>query len=288
VKFRVLTAIALAVSFLGIATQTAVATGVSQTPLLISPAAGVTYDVGSGLLSLDYVIAQPQPGSIQFTMVSTSDSSTFRAIALDSTWPHAVLNMFNPLDTRDNLLLTGHVLGVSTTIAGVSANTSSLPSGTYNVTLSYQDSLGHTASQANANGVTFNVACPSGYTSNSGYTPCTPTPTTTSTTTTTTTVAPTSTSTTTTTIPAATVAAVATCSVKHGKSISRACIAKNAGITIASTSKVVIKVTSGSAKVCTVKGSAITTKKVGTCSATLTVTPKGGKAKKYSAKVSVT
>ena len=77
------------------------------------------------------------------------------------------------------------------------------------------------------------------------------------------------------------------CSVRRGKSISRTCISTNAKITIPSTAKVVIKVAASSSKICRVSGTSVKTLKIGTCSLSLTVTPKKGKAKTYRTKVTV-
>lgn len=77
------------------------------------------------------------------------------------------------------------------------------------------------------------------------------------------------------------------CSVRRGKSISRTCISTNAKITIPSTAKVVIKVAASSSKICRVSGASVKTLKIGTCSLSLTVTPKKGKAKTYRTKVTV-
>ncbi|CAB4649570.1 unannotated protein [freshwater metagenome] len=77
------------------------------------------------------------------------------------------------------------------------------------------------------------------------------------------------------------------CSVRRGKSITRTCISTNAKITIPSTSKVVIRVAASSSKICRVSGASVKTLKIGTCSVSLTVTPKKGKAKTYKTKVTV-
>ena len=132
-------------------------------------------------------------------------------------------------------------------------------------------------------GATSQTACASGFTApNSGSASCVAVQATT-----TTTVPPT-----TTTVPPAgpsTGASSAKCSVKKGRAISRSCLATNAGITIASSSKVVIKVVASSAKVCKVSGSTVKTLKAGTCSTTVSVTPKSAKkATTYTVKVAVT
>ena len=77
------------------------------------------------------------------------------------------------------------------------------------------------------------------------------------------------------------------CSVKRGRSISRSCISTNAKIAIPSMSKVVIKVAASSSNICKVSGASVKTLKIGTCSVSLTVTPKKGKAKTYKTKVVV-
>ena len=79
------------------------------------------------------------------------------------------------------------------------------------------------------------------------------------------------------------------CTVKKGSSISRTCLATNAGITIPSTSKVMIKVVKASAGICRVSGRSVKTLKSGTCSTTVSVTPKNSKkARTYKVKVVVT
>jgi hypothetical protein len=97
----------------------------------------------------------------------------------------------------------------------------------------------------------------------------------------------TTTSTTTTAAPIVIVATPKACTVKKSRNISRSCLIQNAKITVVASSKVVIKVTTASKKVCTLKGTVLKALKKGTCSTTLTVTPKGKKSKTYKARVIV-
>ena len=106
---------------------------------------------------------------------------------------------------------------------------------------------------------------------------------------TTTTITMPSTTTTTTSIavPIVIAAAPKACTAKKSRNISRSCLVQNAKITVAASSKVVIKVAAASKKVCTLKGTVLKALKKGTCSTTLTVTPKGKKSKTYRARVIV-
>lgn len=132
----------------------------------------------------------------------------------------------------------------------------------------------------NVSGATSQTPCPTGYTTSATASiSCNPIPTTS---TSSTTVAPTPPTTTPLVVSVAPV-----CAGKVGQTLNRTCLVKNLKVSVPSTSKVVPKISKSSAKICKVSGTSVKTLKKGTCSLTLTVTPKKGKAKAYSVKVVV-
>lgn len=142
-------------------------------------------------------------------------------------------------------------------------------------------------------GAVTQIACLAGFTTTSvGSIQCEPVATTSTSSTTTTTPPPAPAP-----APASTVAPAATpptttapklCTTVSGRSISRGCLATNAGITIPSNAKISITVARSSSAICrTVRASLRATKK-GICTATLRVTPKGGKPTTHRVRISVT
>lgn len=133
----------------------------------------------------------------------------------------------------------------------------------------------------NVSGATSQTPCPAGYTTTAtGSLSCDPVAT--SSTSTSSTVA----STTSTTLPL-TVSASPTCVGKVGQTLTRSCLVKNLKVTVPSSSKVTPKISKASSKICRASATSVKALKRGTCSITLTVTPKKGKAKNYSIKVLV-
>ncbi len=88
--------------------------------------------------------------------------------------------------------------------------------------------------------------------------------------------------------PTTTVTPLKVCTTTSGRSISRACLATNAKIIIPSSSRISFTVAKSSARVCRATGSTLRATKKGSCSVTMKVTPKKGKAKSYRVTVSVT
>lgn len=130
-------------------------------------------------------------------------------------------------------------------------------------------------------GSTSQTACPSGFVaSNVGSIACVAIP---ASSTSSTTIA----SQETTTTIANSTAESSLCVGKIGQSLSRSCIIKNLKVTVPSTSRVSPKVSRSSSKICRATGTSVRALKKGTCSLTLTVTPKKGKAKKYTVKIAV-
>jgi hypothetical protein len=88
-----------------------------------------------------------------------------------------------------------------------------------------------------------------------------------------------------------TIPAVATtsqrCTTRSGRTITRACLLRNAQLVVPSTTKVVPKVARSSARTCKVIGTAVRAIRKGSCSVSLTVTPRGKKSKTHRVTVSV-
>lgn len=135
----------------------------------------------------------------------------------------------------------------------------------------------------NVSGATSQTPCPSGYTTSATASiSCDPIPTTTASSTTSTTL-PTSPPTTTPIV----ISVTPSCVGKVGQTLNRTCLLKNLKVTIPSSSKVTPKISKSSAKICSANNTSVKALKKGTCSITLTVTPKKGKPKNYSVKVLV-
>lgn len=133
----------------------------------------------------------------------------------------------------------------------------------------------------NVSGATSQTPCPPGYTTTAtGSLSCNPISTTS--TTTPTTIAPSTTS----TLPMS-VSASPLCVGQAGQTLTRSCLLKNLKVTVPSSSKVTPKISKSSTKICKASATSVKALKSGTCSITLTVTPKKGKAKNYSIKVLV-
>lgn len=127
----------------------------------------------------------------------------------------------------------------------------------------------------NVSGATSQTPCPTGYTTSATASiSCDPIPTTS---TASTTIAPTP----------LVVSVAPVCVGKVGQTLNRACLLKNLKISVPTSSKVIPKISKSSAKICKATGTSVKTLKKGTCSLTLTVAPKKGKAKAYNVKVVV-
>ena len=267
------------------------------TPSMSSPNSRFSYQIGVENPLVSYSLPEsPLTGSVKLRWTLSSDASTYREISLDDSNGYVSLGSFDPLAPDSDMSTLPHYMQSETKISGTTDATHRMPPGSYSFRIIYRNSWGDPSSSVAATDVALRIPCSSGLYSSDGYTPCTAnTTTTTSTTTSTTsTTAPplgstTTTSTSTSTTMAIQVSAsmIAKCSVKKGKLITRACLAKNAGITIASTSKVRLAVAKTSSKICVVSGSSVKALKAGTCSVTLSVTPKKGKAKTYKSQVVV-
>ena len=248
----------------------------TQTPLLNSPTGGSSWKIGTQNPTLSYTLPEtPLSNSVKMRWTLSTDATTYRELVLSGTAGTSNLGAIDPLAAESAISSLNGVSSVSTRISNV-GSTGRMPNGLYTFTLSYQNVNAGTVASASATSVALREACASGLTSSDGFTPCSApvvvTPT---------------------TVPAVqsispVVVVSANCSVKKGKTISKTCLAKNAKIVLASTSKVSITVSSSSAKICKVSGSSVRTIKSGTCSTTMKVTPKKGKAKSYKVKVVVT
>ena len=277
----------------------------TQPPSLVSPLSTTSYIIGNSSPVFTYRIPElPFSSSVQLRWFKEDDITTHRELTLDDAHGTVNLGVFDPLAPNNSMLLLGHVMQSATTIRGTVDNLSRMPVGSYTFTISYQNNFSDPASSISSTQIALRMACDPGYFSSDGYTPCDTTTTSSSTSSTTSTLAPTptvvstqqtslatptatTTATTTTTVSIVIAAVPKTCSVKTGRNISRSCLATNAKITVAASSKVVVKVAAASKKVCTLKGTVLKALKKGTCSATLTITPKGKKSKTYKARVIV-
>ena len=250
---------------------------VTAQPTIQSPVARDSFNLGSSNPTIAFSLPNT-PLAGQATLMwslSSSPNATMRLLTINASIGS---NTFGPIDllAPESSFNSLPAVRTITTLIGSATNTTSrMPAGTYSILVSYQNSLGDQAANQSVSQIELREPCASGQTSNDGYSPCTAV-------TTTTTTAPT------TTVPQNLNVLQTLCSVKKGKSITQACLAKNAKITIASSSKVKIKVATSSSKVCKLNGTSIKTLKAGTCSTTLTVTPKKGKAKSYKVKVVIT
>jgi hypothetical protein len=263
----------------------------TQTPLISSPTEASSWKIGTLNPTLSYSLPEtPLSNSVKMRWALSSDATTFRELNLSNTGGAVSLGAVDPLAPDSTLAQLNHVLGVSTKIANISS-TGRMPHGLYTLTVSYQNVNAATVATASVGNIALREECSAGLTSTDGFTPCAAPvmnppaaipPTVTLPTETTPTATP---KTSPTTAPNLT---TSDCTVKKGRTISRTCLAKNAQIVLASTSKVSIIVLPSSSKICKVIGSSVKTLKSGTCSTTLKVTPKKGGAKIYKAKVVVT
>lgn len=89
-------------------------------------------------------------------------------------------------------------------------------------------------------------------------------------------------------IPATTSTPNRSCTTTSGRAISRACLARNANIVIPSNSRISFTVARSSARICRATGSTLRATRKGSCSVTMRVTPRKGKAQSYRVTVSVT
>ena len=264
----------------------------TQTPIISSPIEASSWKIGTLNPTLSYALPErPLSNSVKMRWALSTDATTFRELSLSDTAGAVSLGAVDPLAPGSTLAQLNHVLGVSTKIANISS-TGRMPNGLYTLTLSYQNVNAATVATASVGNIALREECSAGLTSTDGYTPCSAPVVTTTTVTTTTVAIPITT--TTVTLPTVTTPTTAptqptsNCTVKKGKTISRTCLAKNARIVLASSSKVSIIVAPSSSKICRVSGSSVKTLKSGTCSITMKVTPKKGKTKSHKAKVVVT
>lgn len=251
----------------------------TQSPIFNSPSGGSSWKIGTLNPTLSYVLPEtPLSNSVKMRWTLSTDATTYRELILTDTGGAVSLGALDPLAADSVFTSLSQVAGVSTKVANATS-TGRLPNGLYTFTLRYQNiNAGSVASISSAD-VALREACAAGLTSADGFTPC---------------AAPVVTPPT--TVPALQSVTQLTpgtstpsnCTVKKGKTISKTCLATNAQISLASSSKVVITVASSSSKICKVSGSSVKTLKTGTCSTTMKVTPKKGKAKSYKVKVVVT
>jgi len=245
----------------------------TQTPLISSPTEASSWKIGTLNPTLSYFLPEtPLSNSVTMRWTLSTDATTFRVLTLSDTAGSVSLGTVDPLAPDSTLAQLNHVLGVSTKIANTTS-TGRMPNGLYTLVLSYQNVNAATVGTASVGNIALREECSAGLTSTDGFTPCAAPVVTPPTVTSPTTIP---------TLPAA------SCTVKKGKTISRICLAKNAQIVLASTSKMSITVLPSSSKICKVSGSSVKTLKSGTCSTTIKVTPKKGKTKSYKAKVIVT
>jgi hypothetical protein len=283
----------------------------TQPPSLVSPQSAMSYIIGNSNPLFTFRIPElPLNGTVQLRWFKEDEITTHRELTLDDAHGTVNLGVFDPLAPNSSMLLLGHVMQSTTTIRGAVDNLSRMPVGSYTFTISYQNYFSDPASSISSTQITLRMACDSGYYSSDGYSPCDTTTTSSSPSSTTSTVVQTIadvstpetslaasttstlipenvTTTTTTAVPIVIVATPKACTVKKSRNISRSCLIQNAKITVAASSKVVIKVAAASKKVCALKGTVLKALKKGTCSTTLTVTPKGKKSKTYKARVIV-
>ena len=334
--------------------------GVTQTPTLATPSLGDVYRIGRDTFTLEYSLPEtPLSGSVKLRWTLVSDSTTYRELILRDVGGTTAFDIPNPIDVNSAMSTLANVLGSSTQIQGTPSD-GTLPPGTYDFLISYQNDRAYPAATATANNVALQVRCDLGYHSNDGYTPCAPAraghyavlggtedvpcpkgqfqpntssfscipapvgfyvpetgaieaipcpagsttatsglsnctvteaeqPLPSSSTTVPVINSTSSTSPTTTSSPSPVVitATQKTCAVRKGRNISRSCLLKNAKIAVAASSRFQIKISASSNKICKLSGGTVKTFKTGTCSTTLTVTPKGKKAKTYKERVTV-
>ena len=334
--------------------------GITQSPTLATPSLGDIYRIGSDTFTLEYSLPEtPLSGSVKVRWTLVSDSTTYRELILRDVGETFEFDIPNPIDVNSAMLTLANVLGSSTQIQGTPSD-GTLPPGTYDFLISYQNDLRYPAASATANNVVLRYRCDFGYHSSDGYTPCDPAraghyavlggtedvpcpkgqfqpntaslscipapigfhvpetgaieaipcPTGSTTATdglsdctvaeveqplpsTSTTVpvinstSSTSPTTTSSTSPVVTTATPKACAVRKGRNISRSCLTTNAKIKVGATSKIVVKVEAVSRKICSLKGTVLKALKKGTCSTTLTITPKGKKSKTYKSRVAI-
>ena len=267
----------LGITIIGFQPSSHAAFAATAQPTIQRPNAGDIFNLGSSNPTITFGLPDA-PLAGQATLMwslSSAPSATMRLLTINASIGN---NTFGPIDLlapESSFTSLPAVRTITTMIGSATNTTSRMPAGTYSIMVSYQNSLGDQAANQSVGQIVLREPCISGQTSNDGYSPCTAV-------TTTTTTAPT------TTVPQDSNVLQTLCSVKKGKSITRACLAKNAKITISSSSKVKIKVATSSTKLCKLSGPSIKSLKAGTCSATMTVTPKKGKAKSYKVKVVIT
>ena len=251
----------------------------TQPPTFVSPTSGSSWKIGTLNPTISYVLPEtPLANSVKMRWTLSTDATTYRELTLSDTAGAGNLGSVDPLGTDSTFIALSSVSTVTTRVTNASS-TGRMPNGLYTFTLRYQNFYGGSATTASSTSVALREECSAGLTSSDGFTPC---------------LAPVVTPPT--TVPSLqssnqlppVVVVPANCSVKKGKTISKACLAKNAKIILPSSSKISITVLASSRKICKVSGSSVKTLKAGTCSTTMKVTPKKGKAKTYKVKVVVT
>ncbi len=161
-----------------VAAPSGVASAATQAPTLGSPTTGATFSLrpGEPTPSVFTVNASlPQAvlaNSVRITLVMSTDSNVSRVIVVNST-SQSINRTFDPLAPAASLVSLPWVAAVTTTINGVGNSTSRMPDGSYTVGVSYQNSIGDSASSASATSVTLRSLCVPGSFSDSGFVPCT-------------------------------------------------------------------------------------------------------------------